>query len=234
MKYNCIVVDDEITAREVIISHLEKIENITVVAECKNAVEAFSALNSQKVDFLFLDINMPEINGLSFAKIINKEIKIIFTTAHREFAFEGFELNAIDYLLKPISFERFSVAINKLVGLQIELNSNKPFIIEKNDFIFVRSNRKMIKINLSEILFIESLNDNIKIHLTDSCITTRETISNLVTKLPNKDFIRVHRSFIVAINKIETYSSETIILNNTQIPVSRSYKKEVLYFLENM
>jgi two-component system LytT family response regulator len=232
--YNCIIVDDEIAAREILESHLQKVDSVYVLANCKNAMEAFAVINSEKVDLIFLDINMPEINGLSFAKSINKDIKVIFTTAYREYAADGFDLQAVDYLLKPISFERFSQAISKLVGETIitKTESFTEIFIEKNDFIFVRSDRKMIKIDFAEILYIESLSDYIKIHTNERIIVTRETISNIEAKLPNKDFIRVHRSFLIAITKIESFTSETIEINKKFIPISRSYKKGVLKVLE--
>ncbi len=232
--YNCIIVDDELTAREILESHLQKINSVNVLASCKNAMEAFGVINSEKVDLIFLDINMPEINGLSFAKSINKDIKVIFTTAYREYAADGFDLQAVDYLLKPISFERFSQAIAKLIGETIITKTEilTEIVAEKNDFIFVRSDRKMIKIDFPEILYIESLSDYIKIHTNEKTIVTRETISNIEAKLPNKDFIRVHRSYLVSIPKIESFTSENIEINKNSIPISRSYKKGVLEILE--
>ncbi|WP_438966039.1 LytR/AlgR family response regulator transcription factor [Flavobacterium sp.] len=232
--YNCILVDDEITAREILESHLQKVSTINVLASCKNAIEAFAVINTKKVDLIFLDINMPEINGLSFAKSINKDIKVIFTTAYREYAADGFDLQAVDYLLKPISFKRFSQAITKFTGEKIIENKETSYEIQlsKNDFIFVRSDRKMIKIDFQDIFYIESLSDYIKIHTTEKTIVTRETISNIEAKLPNKDFIRVHRSYLIALTKIESFTNEYIEINKISIPISRSYKKGVLEILE--
>jgi DNA-binding LytR/AlgR family response regulator len=226
----CIIVDDEPVAREILETHLAKIDKIKIVASCKNAVEAFSAINHYKVDLIFLDINMPEISGLSFAKSINKNSKVIFTTAYREYAVEGFDLQAVDYLLKPISFERLLQALNKYLNENTVVVQNEPIQIEqeKSDFFFVRSDRKMIKISFPEILYIESLSDYIKIHLTDKTIITRETIANIETKLPQQDFIRTHRSFIAAKSAIDSYTSEYIEIGRKQIPISRSYKNEVL------
>jgi DNA-binding LytR/AlgR family response regulator len=234
--YNCIIVDDEPIAREILENHLSKINTIKVIASCKNAIEAFNEINSNSIDFIFLDINMPEISGLSFAKSINNNIKIIFTTAYREYAVEGFDLQAVDYLLKPISFERLLQAVNKYLGenaLQILEKSNEIFQ-EKSDFIFVRADRKMIKINFSEINYIESFSDYLKIYLNDKTIVTRETISSLEAKIPKTDFIRVHRSFIVSITKINSFTNEFIEINKKAIPISRSYKKDVLFRLENV
>ncbi|MDV7187646.1 LytTR family DNA-binding domain-containing protein [Lutibacter sp. TH_r2] len=233
---NCIIVDDEPVAREIIENHLQKVEAVNVVATCKNAIEAFNQINSNQIDLIFLDINMPEITGLSFAKSINKNIKVIFTTAYREYAIDGFNLQAVDYLLKPISFERLLQAVNKFIG-----ESNVEVVVaseeitpEKNDFIFVRADRKMVKINFSEINHIESFSDYIKFHLKEKVIVTRETISSIEAKLPKASFLRIHRSYIVSISKIESFTNEFIEVNKKALPISRSYKKDVLQRLENV
>ena len=233
---HCIIVDDEPIAREILENHLQKIETIEVSATCKNAVEAFNAINSNKIDVIFLDINMPEISGLSFARSINKNIKIIFTTAYREYAIDGFDLKAVDYLLKPISFERLLQAVNKYLNENIVINTDekKELTIEKSEFIFVRSARKMIKINFSEINYIESLGDYLKIHLANKIVITRETITSIEVKLPQNDFLRIHRSFIISINQITSFTNEFVEINDKAIPISRSYKKVVLQRLENV
>jgi len=231
----CIIVDDEPMAREILETHLQKVDFIKVVKCCKNAAEAFNVISSEQVDLVFLDINMPEISGLSFAKSINKNIKVIFTTAYREYAVDGFDLQAVDYLLKPISFERLLQAIDKFTDENIQLKGEVSISIkEKSDFIFVRSERKMIKINFNEINYIESLSDYIKIHLEDKTVITRETISNIEVKLPKNDFIRIHRSYIISISKIESFTNEFIEIHKKAIPISRSYKTTVLNKLENL
>jgi len=233
---NCIIVDDEPMAREILINHLQKIEAITIVDSCKNAIEAFNVINLNKIDLIFLDINMPEISGLSFAKSINKNIKVIFTTAYREYAIDGFDLQAVDYLLKPISFERLLQAVNKFLDETITpiVENLSEVKFEKSDFIFVRFERKMVKIEFSEINYIESFSDYLKIHLQDKTIVTRETIGNIEVKLPQKEFIRIHRSFIVSMAKINSFTSEFIEVDKKAIPISRSYKKDVLFRLENV
>jgi len=230
----CLVVDDEPTAREILEDHLGKISTVQVVACCKSALEAFTWINSEKIDLIFLDINMPEISGLSFAKSINKQIKIIFTTAYREYAVDGFDLKAVDYLLKPISFERLLQAINKYFDENAPVipEKSEEIIPEKSDYFFVRSDRKMIKIDFSEITYVESLSDYIRIHLTDRAVITRETISNIEAKLPQKEFLRVHRSYIVAMAKIDSFTSEYVGIDKHEIPISRSFKNEVLAKLE--
>jgi len=229
-KIQCLIVDDEPVAREIIESHLTNIDAVNVTGSCKNAIEAFNYINSENIDLIFLDINMPEISGLSFAKSINKNIKIIFTTAYREYAVDGFDLQAVDYLLKPISLERLLQAVNKYLDENSPQQSfvSDEIIHEKNESFFVRSDRKMIKICYDDILFVESLADYIKIHLTDKTVVTRETISSVEAKLPQKDFIRVHRSFIVSLANITSFTNELVEIGTKQIPISRSYKKEVL------
>jgi len=231
----CIIVDDEPMAREILKNHLQKIDAFKVIATCKNAIEAFNIINANKIDVIFLDINMPEISGLSFAKSINKDIKIIFTTAYREYAVDGFDLKAVDYLLKPISFERLLQAANKFLdeSVMIKSDENQELTNDKSDFVFVRSERKMVKINFSDIHYLESLGDYLKIHLVEKIIVTRETITSIEAKLPKNDFLRIHRSYIVSIHKIESFTNEFVEINKKAIPISRSYKKEVLLRLEN-
>ena len=233
---NCIIVDDEPIAREILQNHLLRINGIHVMDTCKNAVEAFNVINSHKIDLIFLDINMPEISGLSFARSINKNIKIIFTTAYRDYAVDGFDLKAVDYLLKPISFERIYQAINKYKNenLPVHPEPATELSFDKSDFIFVKSERKMIKINFADLDYIESLADYLKIHLKHKTIITRETITNIEAKLPQTDFLRIHRSYIVSINKIESFTNEYVEINKKAIPISRSYKNDVKLRLDNV
>jgi DNA-binding LytR/AlgR family response regulator len=227
---NCVIVDDEPVARNVLETFVAKIPNLELVKSCKNAMEAFEVANQQKIDIFFLDINMPDISGLSLAKSINQKAKIIFTTAYREYAVDGFNLKAVDYLLKPISFDRFLQSIHKYFEgvsfIDSEIKIEKSVL--KNDFIFVRSDRKMIKINFDEIQYVESLSDYIKIHSVDKTITTRETISNIETKLPAKNFLRIHRSYIINLKKMNSYTNEFVEIGKNAIPISRTYKENVL------
>lgn len=212
--------DDEPMAREIIASYIEKIPNLQLVKSCKNASEAILFMQEQKADIYFLDINMSEISGLSLAKIIKNNAQIIFTTAYREYAIDGFDLNVVDYLLKPISFDRFLQAIQKI----IPTNLSK----ENSDFMFVRSDRKMVKIDFNEILYIESLSDYVKIFTSEKMDITRETITSLEEKLSNKMFLRIHRSYIVSIDKITSYTNEFVEINNKALPISRTFKESVL------
>ncbi|MFC5044740.1 LytR/AlgR family response regulator transcription factor [Aquimarina hainanensis] len=231
---SCIIVDDEPTAREIIQSHLSKIDRIEVLMSCANALEAFNYLSQHQVDLIFLDINMPEISGISFARSIHKNCKIIFTTAYREYAIDGFDLHAVDYLLKPISFERLLQAVNNYFDVYHTNISDTSDKNKTHDFIFVRSDRRMKKVTFSDILYIESYSDYLKIHCIDIVITTRETISNIESRLPKQDFLRIHRSYIIAISKITSYSNEEVVIARKSIPISRNYKQEVLSRLDTI
>lgn len=224
-KTTCVIVDDEPIAREILESFIDKTPNLELISSCKNAMEALQVAQTENIDLFFLDINMPEITGLSLAKIINNKSQIIFTTAYRDYAVDGFNLNVIDYLLKPISFDRFLQAIQKVT------NNNMKISIEndnKKDFMFVRADRKMVKINFKDILYIESLGDYVKVFTNNDTVITRETISNFEATLPTDSFIRVHRSYIVSISKISSYTNEYIEIAKKTVSISRSYKESVL------
>jgi len=213
----CVIVDDEPTARNIMQAHIAQIDGIEIVATCKNAMEAIACLNNSEVDLMLLDIQMPDMTGMSLMKSIPSDVKVIFTTAYREYAIYGFDLQAVDYLLKPISLERLVKAIQKY---RTE-NSNK---LQSKDFLVVRSDRKMIKINFDEIVYIESLSDYLKIHTTSKTIITRETISAIEDKLPPDIFTRIHRSYIVSIPFISSYTSEYVEIENQTITISKSYR----------
>lgn len=229
---SCLILDDEPVAREIIATHLGKIPSIKIEASCSNAIEAFHVLRSHKIDLVFLDINMPEVSGIAFAKSINKNIKVIFTTAYRDFAVEGFELQAVDYLLKPISFERLLKAVHNYFDIHANSKQTESTQVNNNDFMFIRADRRMIKVDFSSIIYIESYSDYIKIHITNHTLVTRETLNAIEAKLPNNHFIRIHRSFIIALKHIQSFTNEEITINNIALTISRSYKKEVLKALE--
>ncbi len=228
MKYNlkCVLVDDEPMAREILASYIDKIPNLELIKSCKNAAEALVFMQDNTADVYFLDINMPEITGLSLAKIISNKAQIIFTTAYRDYAVEGFDLQVADYLLKPISFDRFLQAVEKIKPSKQEEESNQ--------FIFVRADRKMVKIDFNTILYIESLSDYVKIYTAETTLITRETISNLEEKLSKKMFLRIHRSYIVSLSKISSYTNEFIEIQQKALPISRGYKERVLQKLARL
>ncbi len=229
-KITCMIVDDEPMAREIISSFVGKIHNLELVATCKNVSEAFSVLQKESIQLIFLDINMPDISGLSLAKSIQHKSQVIFTTAYREYAIEGFDLQAVDYLLKPISFDRFLKAVQKYFDLHVSKEIIKQEIVSeaKETSIFVRSDRKMVKVRFKEINYIESLSDYVKIFTDKETIITRETISNIESKLPSNEFLRTHRSYIVSMPKIDSFTNEFLELDKKAIPISRSYKENVL------
>jgi DNA-binding LytR/AlgR family response regulator len=221
--FKCLIIDDEPLAQNVIESYLNNFSFIELVAKCENAIMALEWIKKQKIDLIFLDISMPFISGIEFIKTLKNPPLIILTTAHKEFAIESYELNVLDYLLKPISFERFLKAINKLGNRAFE-NIKLGNEESGNDvFIYVKSEKKNVKIMLKEILFIESLKDYIKIHLQDKTIITQVPISSIEQRLPD-NFLRVHRSFIVAKDKITAYTQHDLEIGKHQIPIGRIYK----------
>lgn len=228
MIYKCLIVDDEELARELIERHLVQLDNFELIASCASAIEASKVLQEQSVDLLFLDIEMPVLKGTDFFKGLLQKPKVIFTTAHRDYALDGFELDAIDYLLKPIVFQRFFKAIEKFLASQklIVVPSVAPLKPTTNDVIYIRKNRKQVKVKLDEILYIESLKDYIKIHLSDENHMTKFSISAF-DKLLDTRFVRVHRSFIVNRDKITAFSKHDIEIGEIEIPIGNNYKQNI-------
>ncbi|UZD22787.1 LytTR family DNA-binding domain-containing protein [Algoriphagus halophytocola] len=227
---NCLIVDDEPIAQNILKEFISKVDYLHLTACCSNASEAFNSIQKEDIDLVFLDINMPGIDGISFAKIIPKKVQVIFTTAYREYALEGFELEATDYLLKPIPFERFLKAVSKTK--QSIAQNEKPNVSEKPEFLFVRQDRKMEKIAFDEILYVESYSDYLKIHLKTQTILARESLSNFAEKLPENQFIRIHRSFIANLSAITSYTHEFVEVNGNALTISRSFKEDVLKRLQ--
>jgi DNA-binding LytR/AlgR family response regulator len=230
-KITCLAVDDEPPALQVIEKYVTSIPVLQLAATCSNAVDALAVLQNNQVDLLFLDIQMPYILGTDFMRTLSNPPKVIFTTAFRKYAVEGFDLDAVDYLLKPISFERFLKAVNKVMKLNLPVTESIPYSTQKNktddSFIYLRADRKNIKVNWDDILFIESLKDYIKVVTKEKTIVTKQSISSLEENLPAHLFIRTHRSFIISINKIESFTPELIQIGKYELPISRSYKHEV-------
>ena len=231
-KIICLLVDDEPPALDVLKNYVASISSLELAGTCSNAVEALNFLRQQTIDLLFLDIEMPHLLGTDLIRTLNKPPKVIFTTAYRKFAVEGFELNAVDYLLKPISFERFLKAVNKVMETSFKQTDDIDIAYaqqnnSQNCFINLRADRKNLKILLDDILYIESLKDYIKVVTTTKNIITKQSISSLEETLPGNNFIRIHRSFIVAINKINSFTSDTIEIAKYELPISRMYRHEV-------
>lgn len=230
MSYKCVIVDDEELARELIETHLSQLDEFELVASCASALEAQKVLRTEKVDLLFLDIEMPVLKGTDFFKNISNKPKVIFTTAYRDYAIEGFELNAVDYLLKPIVFERFFKATEKFIAQNETLASIEE--VETNTSIFVNSNRKNIKILLSDVLYIESIKDYVEVHLRDDTLNLKYGITAFEKLLDNR-FVRVHRSYLVNKDHVSAYTKNDIEIGNIEIPIGDYYKEMTLKSLEH-
>lgn len=222
MNYKCLIIDDEELARELIKNHLSKIDGFEIVDSCQSAIDAYKILQKQTIDLIFLDIEMPGIKGTDFFKNLLIKPKVIFTTAYRDYAIEGFNLNAVDYLLKPIFFDRFFQAIEKF-SLSVQPTAITNLKKTDDQFIFIKNNKKNIKLWLNSINYIESLGDYIKIHLVDNTITIKHSLS-LFEKKIGTDFLRVHRSYIINMNKITAFTKVDIEINEIEIPIGDSYK----------
>lgn len=231
-KIKCLVIDDEQPAREILQKHIEGVEALEFSGSCNNAVEALSFLQSNTVDLLFLDIQMPHILGTNFIRTLKNPPKVIFTTAYRKYAVEGFELDAVDFLLKPIGFDRFLKAVNKILQLNLQSTSAEPDKSENakeavQPFLYFRSDRKMVKVLFNDILYIEGLRDYIRIFTTTKTIVTKHLLASLQEMLPADSFLRIHRSYIVSIHKIDSYNSDFIEITKKELPIGRLYKHDV-------
>lgn len=239
---NAIIVDDEPLARDVLETYLERMPDVNLVATCSNAFEANQALKDNQVDLMFLDIQMPQLTGMDFLRTLQNPPMVIFTTAYSEYAIEGFELDALDYLLKPISFDRFVKAVNRakeqknLQGGSSEsaVNANTSGAdTEENeeDFIFVKADKKLIKVNYDDILYIEGLKDYVIIRCNDSRVITLQTMKSLEVRLPSKIFKRIHRSYIINMSKVEAVMGNMIEITEKgakkHLPIGKNYREEL-------
>lgn len=226
----CIAIDDEPLALEVIKKYIAKIYFLELKGVFTDAFEAKKVLDASPVDILFLDIQMPDINGIEFSKMLSsKNTAVIFTTAFSEYAVEGFNVDAVDYLLKPIEYDRFLKAIYKAKEY-IEYLNNQEL---NQGYIFVKSDYQMVKINLKDILYIEGLDDYIKIYLPHKSVLTLMTLKTITQKLPAREFVRVHRSYIVPISKIENVSKSKIKVTDKEIPIGVSYSDSFFAAMDN-
>lgn len=236
-KIICIAVDDEPLALSVLEKYIAAVPTLELAGCCANAVQALEMIQSHQVELIFLDIQMPLIMGTDFIRTLKKSPRIIFTTAYREYAVEGFELDAVDYLLKPISFERFLKAVNKVLQTDIlvpdSVYRTKDILSESsNSTLYVRADRKMVKVLLNDIIYIEGLNDYVKIITTTKTIVTKNLLSTLEETLPNDSFLRIHRSYIIALQKIDSYNADSIQIGKKELPIGRLYKYKVNHFLK--
>ncbi len=230
-KLSCVVVDDEPLAIEVLESHIAQFEQLELVNSFQNPIKAFEFIKSHPVDLVFMDIQMPKLTGLDILRSLPQRPSVIITTAYRDYALEGFELEVADYLLKPISLDRFIRAISK-----VSLNSqNQPQPEQsETDALFLKVDKKMVKVRLGEILYIESQRDYLKVITGDQEIVTHMSISEAENVFPASDFVRVHRSFIVSKNQITSFSASEIDLGDFQVPIGRNYRSEVARTLNQM
>lgn len=228
---NVIIVDDEPLAQEVIETYVSKFPALNLIAKCNNAVEAFDVLNNNDIDLMFLDIQMPQISGIDFLKTLPNPPQVIFTTAYSEYAMDGYELNVVDYLLKPISLDRFAKAVNKAVAKEQQIQENEPSIsanTETADYIFVKADKKLIKIRFDQINYIEGLKDYVILHTPNGRVVTLQTMKSLEIKLPSDIFMRVHRSFIVNLGNISIIEGNTVQIEKKIIPIGKNYKEVLL------
>nr|WP_236676083.1 LytTR family DNA-binding domain-containing protein [Chryseolinea lacunae] len=225
------LVDDEPPALEILRTYIDTMPTLEVVGECHHALAAFEFLRQHPIDLLFLDIQMPRLLGTEFLKTLTNPPRVIFTTAHRDYAVEGFELGAVDYLLKPYSLERFLRAVHKVLDLEQRTAPpaprKDPLHSEDDRFLYVRADRKMVKIMVDEIQYIESLKDYVKI-VTTRQVITKQTTTALEEMLPEQDFVRIHRSFIVALKKIDSYSHHAVFMGKTELPVGPLYRQDIM------
>lgn len=231
-RIRCLVVDDEPPAREIIRRYIEQVPGLEFAGECGNALQAFAFLQQHAVDLVFLDIRMPQLNGNDFLKTLKFPPKAIFTTAFSEYALEGYELDAVDYLLKPVQFDRFLKAVNK--AFQLAQPKTEVIAVEekKNEsFVYFRADRKMVKVMLKDILYIESMKDYIKVITSEGTIITKQSISSVEAMLPEREFIRVHRSYIVSLRHIRSFTSDMIGIEKTELPIGKLYRNEVMKVL---
>lgn len=230
------MVDDEPPAIDLLLSYIDKINDLEVVGKCNNAIEAFGMLQKNKIDLLFLDIQMPKMTGLDLIRSLQDKPKIVITTAFREFAADGFDLDVLDYLVKPVSFDRFLKAIAKynqhsqLRQAEAPIQSQDAF---EQAYMYFKVNKDVKKVFLKDIVYIESIKDYVKIVTTDKVIITYQRLSYMEEKLPESRFLRIHKSYIIASDKIAGYNSDVIRIDKYSLPLGRSYKQSFLKFIAN-
>lgn len=228
-----LIVDDEYMARMLLENYAQKLPNLEIVGLCENAIEALNYLRNEKIDILFLDIQMPQLSGLELVQTLQRKPAIIFTTAYSEHAVEGFRLDAIDYLLKPFSFERFVQAVNKSVNY-LSFQENKQIQIIDNqgltqqNHIFVKADGKLIKVKFEEIIYIEGLKEYVSLYTAKDRIITLQSLKNLEEILPDSNFLRVHKSYIIALDKIQSIVGNQVEINKKMIPIGLTYKESLL------
>jgi len=228
---NCLVVDDEPIARSGMLEYIEQIDFLHPVDICKNAIEASLALQNNRVDLIFLDIQMPKITGVSFLKNLANPPMVIFTTAFPEYAIEGYTLNVLDYLLKPISFDRFFMAVNKAQA-QLSLKRKQETPVISGSYFFIKSNQKLEKINIDDILYIEAMSNYVILYTRSKKHIVYMSFKSIESQLPQNSFLRIHKSFIVAVSAIVSIDSYEVLVADKMLPISKSYRNVVMERIE--
>ena len=235
MKLRCLLIDDEPPALKILASYVSNINGLEIVGQCKNALEALDVLNQHTVDVIFLDIKMPKILGTEFLRNLSHPPKVIFVTAYRDYAVEGYELDAVDYLVKPVSFERFFKAItklNRMMGKET-ISASVDYKSNPEAFVYLKVDKDMKKIFVNDIVYIESWKDYIKLFLVNGkSLIVKQTITAMENLLSEHKFMRVHRSYMVSLNKISGYNGISVQLETKEIPIGRLYKQVVLEKLQ--
>jgi DNA-binding LytR/AlgR family response regulator len=231
MRIKCIIVDDEPLSQDVLKKYVADTPMLELLEVCSNAFEANQIIALNDVQIMFLDINMPKISGISFAKTMTKPPLIIFTTAYPEYAIEGFEVDAIDYIVKPFSYERFLKATNKAIE---KINLSQLKTIVSDSFILLKSDKKVFKINYDDINYLQSFGDYIKVYTIDKCLVVHDTFKNMQVQLPVQYFQRIHKSYIVALNKIKYIDGNQIKIVEELLPIGLNYKEELLKRLNKL
>lgn len=233
MKINCIIVDDEIHARKILEKYITDIPHVKLIKSCKNALEAMEILRTQTIDAMFLDINMPKLTGLNFLESLKNPPIVVITTAYREYAVDAYELDVIDYLHKPIPFPRFIKAISKIEE-KLQIRNNNPLVTQEKteytaqNFIFIKADKKTIKLNFEDIKYIEGLGDYIKIHTKSKIIISKLTIKKMVDLLPENQFPRIHKSFIISLNLIDSIEGNQVQIEEQKIPIGQIYRQSFM------
>lgn len=232
MMLKCIIVDDEPLAQNVLKVYISRIQSLELVGICSNALEAINFLHANHADLIFLDINMPELSGIEMLKTLQHQPKVVLTTAYSEFALESYEYGVSDYLLKPIKFDRFLKAVNRVLDSNTQCSSsnssNSEAQASSEDFIFLKQDQSVFKVNHSDILYIEAFGNYLQVYTLMHKIIVRETMAEMKDRLPGSIFIRVHRSFILNISKIEKLINNQIVIADREIPVGAFYKNELI------
>lgn len=226
------MVDDERPSREIIGRYIADMPMLQLSGECANAVQAIGFLQQNKVDLLFLDIQMPQLKGNDLLKILKHPPRVIIITAHPEYALEGYELDVVDYLLKPVQFDRFVKAVHKATLTSASAALPPADTKRAEAFVYFRAERKMVKVMLSDILYVESMKDYVKVHTKDAIVISKQSISSVEEMLPEKAFVRTHRSFIVSLQKIRSYTHELIEIEGAEIPIGKLFRQGVMKALE--